>query len=154
MTQDPQLEFLYAIDVHLEEGLQIGDTKRGARLIVPLKGGSFEGPRLKGTLIPGGADWLLVRSDGVGELDVRGTLRTDDGALLYYQLRGYLTNFLPTIASRWPEWEGIPRDQYSFTVTPYYETSAPQYAWLAQTVCLGLGTLIRGGVSYRIFAVR
>jgi hypothetical protein len=153
MTQEPKLELLYEISVYLEAPQEIGDTKRGSRLIVPLKGGTFEGPRLTGKLLAGGADWLLVRSDGVGELDVRGTLQTDDGALLYYRLSGYITNF-PTILPRWAAGEEVPHDEYYFMVTPYFETSAPQYAWLTQTVCVGLGSFIRGGVSYGVFAVK
>jgi Protein of unknown function (DUF3237) len=61
----------------------IGAVPHGTRRTVPITGGDFEGPRLRGSVLPGGsADWLLLRADGVLELDLRATLRTDDGALI------------------------------------------------------------------------
>jgi hypothetical protein len=104
-------------------------------------------------VLPGGADWLLVRPDGVGELDVRVTLQTDDGALIYVTYRGYLTRILE-LFPRWAQGEQIPDDEYYFMITPYFETSAAQYAWLQQVVAIGRGSLIQGGVSYQVFAVR
>ena len=62
----------------------------GTRRIVPVTGGTFEGPKLKGTALGGGADWILVRPDGVSELNVRVTLRTDDEQLIYVTYRGLL----------------------------------------------------------------
>ena len=88
------LEFLYEISAYLESPIAIGENPHGNRQIVPVTGGSFEGPRLKGKVLPGGGDWLLVRPDGVGELDVRATLQTDDGAFIYVTYRGYITKIL------------------------------------------------------------
>ena len=153
MADEPAFELLYEVSVDLEPPQQIGDTGRGTRIIFPLKGGRFEGPRLRGRVVPGGADWLLLRADGTGELDVRGMLETDDGALLYVTYRGYVTR-VPELVSRWQGGEAVPREEHYFVVTPYYETAAPQYAWLTQTACVGLGSLVRGGVSYRVFAVK
>jgi hypothetical protein len=153
MPTEPKLEFLYEITIDLDPPIAIGANPHGNRQIIPLKGGHFEGPRLSGTVIPGGADWLLVRPDGVGALDVRGALQTNDGALIYVQYRGYITNF-PALLPRWAANEDIPHEEYYFAITPYYETSAPQYQWLHQTVVVGLGSLVRGGVQYRIYALR
>src|SRR5258708_15826639 len=73
--------------------LNIGAVPHGTRRTAPLSGGSFEGPRLRGTVLPGGsADWLLLRSDGVLELDLRATLRTDDGALVSMRSFGLLSD--------------------------------------------------------------
>jgi hypothetical protein len=110
MPNEPQLEFLYEISAYLESPIAIGENPHGNRQIVPVTGGSFEGPRLKGKVLPGGGDWLLVRPDGVGELDVRATLQTDDGAFIYVTYRGYITKilaskhvaaFLSLAACRW-----------------------------------------------------
>src|ERR1700734_2420973 len=60
----------------------IGVVPHGTRRTVPITGGDFEGPRLRGSVLPGGGDWLLLRTDGVLELDLRATLRTDDGGLI------------------------------------------------------------------------
>ena len=153
MSNEPQLEFLYQISVYLGPPQAIGEHPRGNRQIVPITGGSFEGPQLKGKVLEGGADWLLVRPDGVGELDVRYTIQTEDGALIYVHYSGYLTRVLE-LFPRWAAGEQIPHEEYYFVVTPRYETSAAQYAWLQQVVAIGMGSLIQGGVSYQVFAVR
>jgi Protein of unknown function (DUF3237) len=153
MPNEPQLEFLYELSAYLEPPLAIGENPHGNRQPFYVTGGSFEGPRLKGKVLAGGGDWLLVRPDGVGELDVRATLQTDDGALLYVTYRGYVTK-APELLPRWLAREQIPHEEYYFVVTPYYETSAAQYAWLQQVVVIGMGSLIEGGVSYQVFAVR
>jgi len=153
MPNEPQLEFLYEISAYLESPILIGENPHGNRIIVPVTGGSFEGPRLKGKVLAGGGDWVLVRPDGVGELDVRLSLQTDDGALIYVTYRGYLTKILELIP-RWGAGEHIPPEEYYFMCTPYFETSAAQYAWLQQVVAIGRGSFIQGGVSYQFFAVR
>src|SRR5712691_13460761 len=74
---------LMTLRVNVGRVLDVGAVPYGTRRIAPLDGGTFEGPRLRGTVLPGGsADWLLLRPDGVLELDLRATLRTDDGALV------------------------------------------------------------------------
>jgi hypothetical protein len=153
MSNEPRLELLYQISVYLDPPLAIGEHPGGNRLIVPITGGSFEGPRLKGKVLAGGADWLLVRSDGVGVLDVRYPIQTVDGALIYVHYSGYLTRVLE-LFPRWSAGERIPHEEYYFVATPRYETSAPQYAWLQQVVVLSIGYLIPGGVGNHVFAVR
>src|SRR5258708_13987418 len=100
MPNEPQLEFLYEISAYLESPMAIGENPHGNRQIAPVAGGSFEGPRLQGKVLPGGADWLLIRPDGVSEIDVRATLQPDDGALIYVTNRGYL----PQILDLFPLW--------------------------------------------------
>jgi hypothetical protein len=56
------------------------------------------------------------------------------------------------LAARWAAGDDIPREEYYFTITPYFETSAPRYAWLQQTVAIGIGALVRVGVFYQVFA--
>src|SRR5437868_8502722 len=67
---------------------KLGAVPGGTRVIAPITGGTFEGPRLRGKVLPGGGDWLLLRSDGVLELDLRITLETDDHALIYMTFQG------------------------------------------------------------------
>ncbi len=153
MPNEPQLEFLFESSLSLDPPIAIGENPHGNRLIVPVTGGSFEGPHLKGKVLAGGGDWVLVRPDGVGELDVRVTLQTDDGALIYVTYRGYLTKILELLP-RWAAGEQIPPEEYYCMITPYFETSAAQYAWLQQVVAIGRGSLIPGSVSYRVFVVR
>ncbi len=149
----PNMEYLCSLSAQLGQPTQVGDTPAGQRLIVPVVSGSVQGPRLNGTIQPAmSGDWLLVRPDGVGSVDVRGTIETDDGAFIYINYRGYLTN-VPDNLPRWIQGEDIPHDDYYFAVTPYFETGAPQYAWLQQVVTVGIGSLIPGGVYYEFFAL-
>ncbi len=153
MATAPQLEFLYHLDAELGPPVPIGDTPRGNRMIVPVLGGRFEGPRISGTIQPGGTDALLIRPDGITELDVRATLETNDGALIYCAYRGLATN-VPAVMPRWAQGEEISPDEYTITATPSFETSAPQYRWLHESVAIAKITLVRGGVSYEVFTVR
>ena len=150
---DPTLEFLFELTLQIERAQRVGETGHGSRQIIPIGGGAFEGPALKGKVLPGGADWSLVRPDGTAELDVRITLETEDGALIYAHYPGYLTN-VPQIMGRWVKGEEVPLDEYYFAVTPTFETAAEQHAWLGRTVCVGIGRVIPRGVQYRVYALR
>ena len=76
-------EFLCELTATLGDMQEIRLTPHGVRMIAPITGGFVKGPKINGEVLVFGADWLLFRSDGVGEIDVRGTLQTDDGELIY-----------------------------------------------------------------------
>jgi hypothetical protein len=117
-----------------------------------VKGGDFSGPRLRGQVLPGGGDWLLFRNDGAGLLDVRITLRTDDGALIFVTYRG-ITNMEARLRQRILDGEEVSPSLYYFRITPYFETSAESYAWLNKLVAVGVGKRRKTGVAYSIYAV-
>src|SRR5439155_14076925 len=75
-------QLLMTLDVLVAPAQKIGLVPHGTRATAPITSGTFEGPRLRGTVLPGGGDWTLLRADGVLELDLRLTLQTDDGALI------------------------------------------------------------------------
>lgn len=76
----PQLEFALQLRVHISEPYTIGETAHGRRIVIPITGGSFEGPSLKGTILSGGADYQLANADGTRtELEAIYSIRTDDG---------------------------------------------------------------------------
>jgi hypothetical protein len=152
-VEAPGLEYLLDMTAQLAPAQQVGDLGRGTRIIFPVTGGAFSGPRLRGRLVPPGGDWLTLRADGTGELDVRATFETDDGVFIYVSYRGYLTN-IPAIMPRYAAGETIRDNEVYFRIMPYFETAAPQYTWLTKTVTIGFGRLIPGGVGYRIFAVK
>jgi hypothetical protein len=80
-------ELLYRMTLEVGPPFDVGTGPCGHRLVIPFKGGRFEGPRLRGEVLVTGGDWLLQRADGVMELDVRRTLRTDDGHHIYAHYR-------------------------------------------------------------------
>jgi len=79
----PSFSFLYASIVEIEPPLLVGEGPYGERRIINITGGAFAGPRLSGRVLPGGADWQIIRKDGIAELTARYTLKTNDGALIY-----------------------------------------------------------------------
>jgi hypothetical protein len=146
-------QFLCELSADLEAPLQIGATPHGTRRIIYVKGGSVTGPKLKGEVLPGGGDWLLARPDGALELDVRGTLRTDDGHLIYVYYRGIL-HAPPAIFQRMQQGErDIDPAEYYFRTTPVFETGSEQYGWLNRIVSVGVGRRTPSGVAYMVYAI-
>jgi hypothetical protein len=150
MSHEPQLESLCKVSLVTALPQAIGQNPHGNRQIVPVTGGSFEGPHLKGKVLPG-SDWVLERPDGVRELDGRVIWQPEDGALIYVAYRGYRAK-TSGIFPRWMTGEQIPLEYYHM-ITLHFETSAAQYAWLEQTIVVGRGALTQTGVSYDVFAV-
>ncbi|WP_279582295.1 DUF3237 domain-containing protein [Fodinicola feengrottensis] len=115
-------------------------------------GGTFEGPKLKGEVLPGGGDWALFRPDGTMTLDVRLTLRTHDQALVHMTYGGRwvvpaaLRNDLTDPVKRYQ----IDPSAYYFRTNPLFETGAPEYAWLNDVVSVGSGYLVEGGIAYKV----
>ena len=113
------------------EPLDLGDIAQGRRRIVPLTGGTFTGPELNGKLLPGSsADWQLVLPDGTALGDIRYTLQTDDGDLLYVQSRG-VRHGSAEVLERLARGENVDASEYTFRTSTQIETAAPR-ARLAQ----------------------
>jgi hypothetical protein len=156
MSQFPdrlETEHLFDVDVDLHEPERFGDTPFGGRAVFIVRDGTVSGPRLRARVRPGGGDWFLVRGDGVGELDVRATLETDDGALILMIYRGIL-DAPPDVAARAVAGEDVPPSSYYFRTAPRFETAAPQYAWLNKLICVAYGWFGQNRVAYRVFAIR
>ena len=122
--------------------------------IFEIEGGRVEGPDIKGRLLGGGGDWILVGADGFGRLDVRGQLMTDDGAAIYVQYFGILEMndaVMRNLAD--PSKATEYADQY-FRTTPRLETGDSRYAWVNRTVFVAEGRMpsVRG-VEYRVYRV-
>jgi hypothetical protein len=145
-------EFLCKIQVTLEPVRDLGDTPLGRRRIIGITGGSFSG-RLSGRVLPGGADWQIVRADGTADLDARYTLETSDGALIYVHNRGYRHGPKDVIA-RLVKGEDLDPALYYMRTTPWFETSAPAYDWLNRIVCVGTGARRPAGVELELFEVK
>jgi len=146
-------EFLMQMSAELEEPQAIGDTPFGGRRIVYVKGGEFSGPGLKGRVLAGGGDWVLVRKDGVSQLDVRITLRTEDDVLIFVTYRG-ISSMAPEVRRRILSGEAVDPSEYYFRTTPSFETAAEKYAWLNKLVAVGVGRRTRTGVVYSVYAIK
>jgi len=126
-----------------------GLVPHGIRTFVPVSGGDFEGPRLRGRIVPGGGDWLLLRSDGVLELDLRITLETDDHALIYMTFQG-VRHGPPDAIEALGRGEVVDPARYYFRTLPRFETSTERYAFLNRIITVGSGEARPGGAIHRI----
>jgi len=129
-------EFL--LDMILETG-GLGSGPAGSRNIVAVTGGTFEGPKLKGTVLGPGGDWVTTISPTLRVLDVRTIFLTDDNQRIYVSYRGVIAT--PQGGERY------------WRVTPVFETSAEKYAWLNSIVCVGVPFTVPQRTSYRLFHI-
>jgi len=131
----------------------IGPVPHGTRRTAPLAGGTFEGPRLRGTVLPGGsADWLLLRTDGVLELDLRITLQTDDGARISMRSFG-LRHGPPDVIAAIGRGETVDPASYYFRTTPRFETGHSAYEFLNRMITVATGDRRPEGPTYTIYEV-
>ncbi len=128
----------------------VGNVPLGQRMIAEVTGGSFEGDRLKGTLVTPGADWILMGAGGIGHVDVRLTLKTDDEAFIYMQYVGKLV-FNEKVAEAAQQGKGTKFGDTYFMTQPRFETGSPDYDWLNSIVAVAEGHLVEGGVEYRVY---
>ncbi len=131
--------------------LTIGAGPFGTRMVIDVTGGEVEGPRIRGTFVGAGADWLILGADGFGRVDVRGQIATDDGAFIYAQYEGVLEMNEKVLAAMAAA-EGTDFSDQYFRTTPRFETGDERYAWLNQSVFVAEGRLYPGpGVEYRVY---
>jgi hypothetical protein len=146
-------EFLCRLEVTLEPARELGETPLGRRRIIGITGGTFKGPRLAGRILSGGADWQVIRADGVACLDARYTLETGDGALVYVNNRGY-RHGPKEVIERLARGEAVDPALYYMRATPWFETSAPRYDWLNRTICVATGARRAAAVELDFYEVK
>ena len=146
-------EFLYRVHIDVEGFYEIGQTFRGHRNIVRVKGGWFEGPKLKGEVLPGTGDWFLTRPGGVGEGDVRDTYRTHDGHNIYVSYRGIINVGAPTWA-RLQNGEDVDPSDYYLRGQPMFEVAVDSpYSWLNSIIAVAVGKQEALGVTYDVYQI-
>jgi hypothetical protein len=134
----PSLRLLYTSTIEVETPLLIGHSPYGERRIITIKGGAFSGPRLSGRILPGGADWQVIRDDGIVEVEARYTLETQDGALIYISNWG-LRHGPKEVMERLASGAEVDPQEYYFRTTPIFETGARDYLWLNGIVAVAAG---------------
>ncbi len=148
----PTLSLLYTSRVEIAAPLSLGKGPYGERRIINITGGAFSGPRLSGRILPGGADWQVVRHDGTAEVEARYTLETDDGALIYIANWGY-RHGPPEVMQRLGAGEDVDPREYYFRTTPKFETGAAEYAWLNGVIAVAVGERRANEVIITVYAV-
>lgn len=145
-------EFLFSITAAVAEFYDLGPVPAGTRHIDLIGAGKFEGPRLKGDLLPGGMDMKTLRADGSMVPNVRLLLRTDDGALIFMHYTG-VRHGAPEVMARIARGEVVSPSEYYLRNTPYFETSAPKYDWLNRIVAVGVGRRMPDHAVYDVFQI-
>lgn len=124
----------------------------GLRATYIIAGGRLEGPKLRGEFLAGGGDWVSVGSDGISRLDVRATIRTEDGALIQYESRG-IARLTRQARQQWANGHRVPcRDSY-VRATPLLLTGDGRYSWVNDAVLISHSELSETGIDHRIYRV-
>lgn len=150
---EPRLTRVYRLEATLDQPLDLGEGPHGHRRIVPLIGGTFTGGELRGKLLPGAsADWQTVLPDGTALGDIRYTLQTDAGELLYVQSRGVRHGSAEVLA-RLGRGEDVDASEYTFRTSTQIETAARRLDWLNKGVFISVGGRQADGVIYETYLV-
>lgn len=148
----PRLTFAFEVRATVGPPLEVGNVPQGRRRIVAITGGTFEGPGLRGRVMPGGADWQIIRADGFTELDTRYTLETDDGQIIYVQNAG-MRHAAPDVITRLLAGERVDPALVYFRTVPRFETASPELQWLARSIFVATGERYPNDVRIRFFRV-
>ena len=138
--------------MELAEVLSLGHTPVGERRIINIMGGTFAGDRLSGRVLPGGADWQIIRADSAADLDARYTLETDSGRLIQVQSRG-LRHGPPEVLARLAAGESVDPDRYYFRTVLRFETIAAELDWLNRVIAVARGARRPRAVQLNAFEV-
>ena len=150
---EPRLTKTFRLEANLGEALDVGNVAQGRRRIVPLTGGTFAGPELNGTLVPGSsADWQIVLPDGTTLGDIRYTLQTDHGDLLYVRSHGVRHGSAEVLA-RLGLGEDVDASEYVFRTSTQIETAGHDLDWLNKGVFISVAGRQPGGVIYEVYLV-
>jgi len=149
----PELEFLFEITATLEPPQELGKTKYGVRRIINITGGTVSGPKIKGKILRGGADWQTVREDGTADLVAKYSLMTDDGVIIFVENTGIRTAPKEVLA-RLARGEDVPPSEYYMRTSAKMEVKAgSKYEWLNKSVIISTGMRRANSVVIHFYRV-
>jgi hypothetical protein len=150
---EPTLTKIYRLEATLAAPLDLGEVAGGRRRIAPLTGGTFRGPQTSGRLLGGAsADWQIIQPDGTTLGDIRYTLQTDAGELLYVRSRSVRHGSAEVLA-RLARGDEVDAGEYVFRTATEIETAAPDLDWLNKGVFISVGGRLPAGVVYETYLV-
>jgi hypothetical protein len=148
----PLLEFAFTAAITLGVTQELGNTPHGRRRIIPITGGTFEGPAIKGTVEPGGADWQIIRADNIAELDAQYTLKTEDGIFIYIHNKGY-RHGPAEIMQRLAKGEEVNPKEYYFRASTVFETASEKYDYFNRYIYISSGERKKDSVVIHFYKV-
>ena len=143
---------IFTIHSPLGDIQKLGNTPYGERRIIDILGGTVEGPKLKGKILSGGADWQIVRADGVVHLTARYTVATDSGGLILIDAEGYRHGPAEVMA-RLARDETVDPARYYFRAFMRFETADPGASWLNRILAIGRGSRANRAVQLDVYEV-
>jgi hypothetical protein len=143
---------IFTIRSPLGDIQMLGNTPYGERRIINILGGTVDGPKLKGRILPGGADWQIVRADGVVHLQARYTIEADTGAQILVDAEGY-RHGPAEVMDRLARDETVDPALYYFRTFMRFETGDPAAAWLNRILAIGRGARMNRAVRIEVFEV-
>jgi hypothetical protein len=146
----PGLEYVCELKVKLNPPYIVGETPHGLRRIIPIIGGTVDGPKIKGEILNGGADWQIVRKDGVAELEAHYQMKTDDGVTIYIKNIG-MRVATPQVAARIGRGEQVSPSEYYFRAVPKFEAPAGKYDWMNNAIFVCTGERNPDNVSIKVW---
>ena len=148
----PELRHVFDIEAEVGPTRDLGAMPHGRRRFVPILGGSVRGPRLEAEVMPGGADWQYVRSDGVVELVARYSIKTVDGVEIAVTNRG-LRRAAPDVMARMARGEAVDTALVYCRTVPQFEAPAGPYEWLNSSLFLCTAARLPAKIQVAVFEV-
>jgi hypothetical protein len=151
---EPALQFAFQLDVDLGPTQELGNVDGMRRRIIPIVGGKVDGPKLRGVVMPGGADWQAVRpGDGLTRVNARYWIKADDGTVIGVENSG-LRRAPAAVMRRLMDGEDVLPSDYYFRTVPFFETGEASYRWLNETMFLCVGARKPGRAIIRTYEIR
>ncbi len=144
---------IFTISAELEAITNLGRTPYGQRRIIGIVGGSVRGPKLTGRILPGGADWQIIRNDGAADIKARYTIETDAGALIMVTSEG-LRHGPPEVMEKLARGDNVDPDHYYFRTVMRFETADPTVDWLNRILALARGQRQSRSVRLDVYEVK
>lgn len=148
----PELEYVFELRVDIEEGWRIGRSQDERLWFTPITGGTVDGPRLRGVIVPGGGDWSVQRRE-TSQLEARYILEAENGAHIDILNRGYYRS-TPELEARVAAGDYPFETEYYFRCAPVFQTDDPEHLWLAENQFVGMARDEEQQIRIRVFLVR
>jgi hypothetical protein len=152
MVDAPHLRPVCTLKVELGTIIEMGQGRAGKRRIIPIIGGTVEGPELSGTILNVGADWQTIFADGSADLDTRYAFETHDGAVIEVVNLGF-RHGPPEVLERLAKGEEVSPDSYYMRTSARFETGDSRYQWVNKSIFIGTGMRKASAVEVAMFAV-